>query len=285
MAISAQDRTIIRRQFEALAAPVKLDYFHQSPKRVVVPGRVERPSCALALEVYSDIAALSPSLSLDVIELEDQPEAAAKRGASDVPCLVVRGELNRPVRLYGPPNGHLLVALVRAVVLASARPKALSAITRAIKRLRSPAAIQVFASPLQQESGEAALAAWATALLSPKLAADVYVVEEFPDDARRASVQAIPSTIFPGMPPAPGVIDGQALAEYAALAQTRPERARLNPPKARPNSAAAWRPPQPQTRAPQQRAPDPTALAAGAAASETPAGMHRTTSGLIIPDR
>lgn len=283
MTISAQDRSIIRRQFEALSAPVKLDYFHQSPKRVLVPGRVERPSCAFALEVYSDIAALSPQISLDVRELEDEPQTAAKRGASDVPCLVVRGELNRPIRLYGPPNGHLLVALVRAIVLASARPKALSAITRPLKRLRSPAAIQVFASPLQQESGEAALAAWATALLSPKLSADVYIVEEFPDDARRASVQALPSTILPGMPPAPGVIDGQALAEYAALSQTRPERARLNPPNARPNSAIAWRPP--QATAPQQRSPDPTALAAGAAATETPAGMHRTTSGLIIPDR
>ena len=285
MTISAQDRSIISQQFQALAAPVKLDYFHQSPKRVLVPGRVERPSCAFALDVYSEIAALSPQLSLDVHEFEDHPETAAKRGASDVPCIVVRGELNRPIRLYGPPNGHLLVALVRAIVLASARPKALAAITRSLKRLRSPAAIQVFASPLQQESGEAALAAWATALLSPKLAADVYVVEEFPDHARRASVQAIPSTIFPNMPPAPGVIDGQALAEFAALSQTRPERASLNPPNSRPNSAVAWRPPQPQQRAPQQRTPDPTALAAGAAATETPAGMHRAPSGLIIPDR
>ena len=285
MAISAQDRAVIRQQFSAIKEPIKLDYFHQTPKRVVVPGRVERPSCAFALELYEEIAELSDQVALNVYEHEDEPGTAAKRGASDVPCVVVRGELNRPLRLYGPPNGHLLVALVRAIVLASARPQALSAITRALKRLRAPQTIRVFASPLQQESGEAALSAWATALLSPKLSADVYVVEEFADEARRASVQAIPSTLFEGMPPAPGVIDGQALAEYAGLAQARPERARLNPPQARPNSAAAWRPP-PPVHAQQQRSPDPTALAAGAAAAtETPAGMHRTAGGLIVPDR
>ena len=284
MAISGRDRAAIRQQFAALDAPIKLDYFHQSPKRVVVPGRVERPSCAFALEVYEEIAELSDQVALNVYEHEDEPQTAAKRGAGDVPCLVVRGELNRPLRLYGPPNGHLLVALVRAIALASARPRALGAITRALKRLRAPLAIRVFGSPLQQESGEAALAAWATALLSPKLSADVYVVEEFADEARRASVQAIPSTVFGEMPPAAGVIDGQALAEYAGLAQARPERARLNPPQARPNSAVAWRPPPSQAQ--QQRSPDPTALAAGAAAAtETPAGMHRTAGGLIVPDR
>ena len=181
MAISGRDRAAIRQQFAALNAPIKLDYFHQSPKRIVVPGRVERPSCAFALEVYEEIAELSDQVALNVYEHEDEPETAAKRGAGDVPCLVVRGELNRPLRLYGPPNGHLLVALVRAIVLASARPKPLGAITRALKRLRAPLAIRVFASPLQQESGEAALAAWATALLSPKLSADIYVVEEFAD--------------------------------------------------------------------------------------------------------
>lgn len=291
MPISPADRAAIRSQFEALQSPVKLDYFHQSPKRVVIPGRVEKPSAAFALEVYREIAGLGDLVSLIVHEYEDEPGEAAKRGARDVPCVVVRGELNRPVRLYGAPNGHLLVALVRAMVLASARPKALAAITRALKRLRGGVRIELFASPAQPQSGEAALVAWATAMLSPKLEADVYAVEEFPAEARRAGIEAVPSTILipaGGAPAAPiaGVIDGQDLAEYAALLQARPERARLNPPRGREQSAAAYRPPP----AAPQRAPSPAAPGAAAAAqagepAATPAGMHRTQSGLIVPDR
>lgn len=291
MPISPADRAAIRGQFQALQSPIKLDYFHQSPKRVVVPGRVEKPSAPFALEVCEEIAGLADLVSLAVHEHADEPAAAAKRGARDAPCLVVRGELNRPVRLYGAPNGHLLVALVRAIVLASARPKALAAITRALKRLRRPMRIELFASPAQQHSGEAALAAWATAMLSPKLEADVYVVEEFPDEARRAGIEAVPSTVLipdgePPSPPLPGVLDGQVIAEYAALLQSRPERARLNPPRGRDQTAAAYRPPP----AAPQGAPSPPVPGAAAAAragepAATPAGMHRTSSGLIVPDR
>ena len=163
MALGRNDRTQLRQQLSAVEGPIKIDYFHQRKRRVVVPGRPERPTCELAIELYTELATLSDKLTLNVYELADEPEMAAKRDATDVPCAVVRGELNRPLRLYGLPNGHVFVALVRAMVLASTRSGQTSAqLKRALGKLRRPSRLRLFASPLDPVSGQAALMCWAT---------------------------------------------------------------------------------------------------------------------------
>ena len=52
MALAASERAQIRQQFAAIDGPLKLEYYHQSPRRVMVPGRPEKPSCELAKELY-----------------------------------------------------------------------------------------------------------------------------------------------------------------------------------------------------------------------------------------
>ena len=121
MALAGSERAQIRQQFEAIEGPLKLEYFHQSPRRVVVPGRPDRPSCELAKELYEEIADLSDHISLTIYEHEESAEQVKRRDIVDVPCVLIRGELNRPLRFYGAPNGHLLVAMIRAIVLASTR--------------------------------------------------------------------------------------------------------------------------------------------------------------------
>ena len=290
MAIPQSDLAQIRRQLEALDGPLKLDYFHQSPRRVMVPGRVERPTAPLALEVYQELAELSDRITLTVYELEDEAEMAQRRDVIEAPGLVLWGELNRPLRYYGAPTGHLFVALIRAMVLASTRAAKPSAqIQRLLRKLRQKTRLRVLGSPLDPNAGQAALIAYSAALLSPKLQADVFTIEEFPEIARRSGVQAAPTTFVGDQMGFAGVVEPLELCEYIALAQRNPSRARLNPPQPRPDTVSAWRPPQPT----QQAAPndprelDPIAAAAGRAreGGATPEGMRRTSSGLIVPNR
>lgn len=293
MALGRAERAQVRQQLDAVAGPIKIDYFHQSKRQVVVPGRPERPSCELAIELYTELAALSEQVTLNVYELEDEPAQAERRGAEDVPCAVVRGELNRPLRMYGVPNGHLFVAFVRALVLASAQDGKPSAqMKQALGKLRRPSRLRVFGSHTDQNSGQAALMYWATALLSPKLQTDVYAIEEFAPLAQRLGVNALPMALVDDEFAVAGIVDPIELARYVGLAQARPNRARLNPPQPQAGSLMGWRPPPPPPgprRAPvgQPAAPDPIAQAAGRAreAAGTPEGMRRTAGGLIVPDR
>lgn len=294
MALAGVERTQIRQQLGALEGKLKLEYFHQSRMRVMVPGRAERPSCEVAIELYEEIAGLSDKLQLSIHEHSEVPELAERRDVIDVPCLLVRGELNRPLRFYGAPNGHLLVALIRALVLASTKQAKPSVVMkRALGKLRRPSRVRVLGSAQDPNSGQAALAACATALLSPKLQTDVFEVDEFAPLAQRAGVSGVPATFVDEQPAGLGLIEPLDLVEYVRLCQTNPERATLNPPTAQAGTVTAWRPPAPPPGArrgsmPRQPAGvDPIAAAAGRAreAAATPEGMRRTAGGLIVPDR
>ena len=209
----------------------------------MVPGRVERPTAPLALEVYQELAELSDRITLTVYELEDEAEMAQRRDVIEAPGLVLRGELNRPLRYYGAPTGHLFVALIRAMVLASTRAAKPSAqIQRLLRKLRQKTRLRVLGSPLDPNAGQAALIAYSAALLSPKLQADVFTIEEFPEIARRSGVQAAPTTFVGDQMGFAGVVEPLELCEYIALAQRNPSRARLNPPQPRPDTVSAWRP-------------------------------------------
>ncbi len=292
MALGRTDRAQLRQQLGAVEGPIKIDYFHQRKRQVVVPGRPERPTCELAIELYTELAAFSDKLTLNVYELADEPEMAAKRDAMDVPCAVVRGELNRPLRLYGLPNGHVFVALVRAIVLASTRSGKPSAqMKRVLGKLRRPSRLRLFASPEDPVCGQAALMCWATSLLSPKLQTDVIMIDEFAPLAQRAGVSVVPTTFVDDQYPITGIVDPIELAQYVGMVQSRPSRARLNPPQPQPGTVHPWRPPPPPQGSrrgppPSPRELDPIAQAAGRAReAATPEGMRRTTGGLIVPDR
>ncbi len=288
MALASAERAQIRQQFEAIEGPLKLEYFHQSPRRVMVPGRPDRPSCEVAKELYEEIASLSDQITLTIYEHEDAPEQVARRDIVDVPCVLIRGELNRPLRFYGAPNGHLLVAMIRAMVLASTRQAKPSAqMKRALGKLRRPTRLRMFGSVLDPNSGQAALAACAATLLSPKLQTDVFAIEEFAEIAARSGVDALPAMFIDDRLFAAGFVEPLSMVEFIGLWQARPEKAQLNPLRPQPGTATPWRPPQPP---PQQREPrslDPVATAAGRAreSAATPEGMRRTEGGLIVPNR
>ena len=288
MALAGSERAQIRQQFAAIEGPLKLEYYHQSPRRVVVPGRPEKPSCALAKELYEEIAELSDHISLTVYEYEESAEQAKRRDIVDVPCVLVRGELNRPLRFYGAPNGHLLVAMIRAMVLASTRQAKPSVqMKRALGKLRRPTRLRLLGSAHDPMAGQAALAACAAALLSPKLQADVFAIEEFAEIGARSGVSAVPALFIDDRLFAAGLIEPMAMVEFIGLWQANPEKAQLNPPQPQPGSATAWRPPQPTGQRPEQSTIDPVAAAAGRARETvaTPEGMRRTSGGLIVPNR
>ncbi len=288
MALAAPERAQIRQQFEAIEGPLKLEYFHQSPRRVMVPGRPDKPSCELAQEIYEEIASLSDQISLTVYEHEDEPEQVERRDIVDVPCVLIRGELNRPLRFYGAPNGHLLVAMIRAMVLASTRQAKPSAqMKRALGKLRRPTRLRLLGSVMDPNSGQAALAACAASLLSAKLQTDVFAIEEFTEIAARSGVNAVPALFIDDRLFAAGLVEPLSMVEFIGLWQSRPEKAQLNPITAQPGTATPWRPPQPVHDHAGPRSIDPVAAAAGAAreAAVTPEGMRRTEGGLIVPNR
>ena len=99
MALAAAERAQIRHSvLESIEGPLKLEYYHQSPRRVVVAGtrRSGRPA-RWPRSYYEEIAELSDHISLTVYEHEDSSRSRTERqDIIEVPCVLIRGELNRP---------------------------------------------------------------------------------------------------------------------------------------------------------------------------------------------
>ncbi len=279
MVIARRDLTAIRRAFDQLSGPVKIDYFHQSETGLVIPGRRACPTCKEAKATLEQIAALSDAIELRVYEFADEQDVAKKRGVEHVPGIVVRGEVNRPLRLYGMPGGVFLPLLVQTIVDAAGKPPQPPVdVARPLKKLRARAHLHVFGSLAQPPSAEAARTAYGVALVSSKVQVTVYVIEEFAELARRQGVERIPATFVNDRAAFAGVATAATLVGLIRDLQAHPRQVRLAAPPVAPGSSQPWSPPRQET--------TPGAAQAGAGPGPPQAGGgRRTPGGLIIPER
>ena len=144
-----------------LTQPVMVDYFHQSDSALMVPGRRSCPTCKETRQVLEQISDLHDAIRLTVYELEGEPDLALRRGVPAAPGIVIRGEVNRPLRIIGMPAGYFLAVLLQALLYCSSPPpKPPSEITQVLKRLREPITLRVLGSIMHPASADAAMTAF-----------------------------------------------------------------------------------------------------------------------------
>ena len=272
MPIPAGELAVIQERIDAeLRAPVKVDYFHQRKSALLVPGQEPCRSCEEVKTVLEQIATLSDRIDLHVYEFQDEQALARQRRIDRVPGIVLRGEINRPLRFFGLPGGVFFPVFFQAMFEAASPPTEPPVdVLRPLKKLRAPVSLRVFGSPSDEASGVAALLVYRLALASPRVDAAVYDIDEFPALAEQFGVRAAPATIFDDRTGLAGVVEnGADLAAYLLERQAHPQRASLHLPKVRAGSARPWAPPETGASEGQPTAP----------------GERRTPGGLILPGR
>ena len=116
-----------------------------------------------------EIAALSDRITLTVYEYEDTRELARQRKIEHVPGIVLRGELNRPLRFYGMPAGVFLPVFVQGIIRVGDRKQtAPPAVTQPLRKLRAPIRVRVFGAMSHEPSAGAAASAWGLAWPRPR---------------------------------------------------------------------------------------------------------------------
>ncbi len=148
MALVAADQAAeIRKEFEDhLAGDVRLT--------LVGPSALEPPARDLTREIrqlLSELAALSPHISLEYVDVPSAEQRAALGMAPDEggPLTVVSGAAKGKVRFVGAPSGHEFPSLVRAILdVSRGTAEALSASSRAaLASIARPVHIRVFFTP------------------------------------------------------------------------------------------------------------------------------------------
>ena len=138
--LTERDRAAVRKEFEKLAGPVKLVVFSQE----LAAGDLCRQNEALVREV----AELSDTITVEVLNLAIDRERAERYGVDQVPAIVVEGAHDYGIRFYGIPAGYEFSNLIDAIIVASTGEPALSEDTKAsLRALAADVEIKVFATP------------------------------------------------------------------------------------------------------------------------------------------
>ncbi|PZC47105.1 MAG: hypothetical protein DK306_001273 [Chloroflexi bacterium] len=259
----------ITERFATIDRPVKIDFFDQLETQLQVPGRRPCPSCLPAREMIEQLAGLNDYIELRSHDFHTDTVQVKKWHAERIPALVIHGEVNRPVRLYGFPGGAFLPFLVDMIVAASKPPPTLPQdLKSAIKKLRDPVRVRVLGSMQHPHSAQAAATAFGLALLSDKIDASAFVIEDSPDIAMQLQLSRIPLTLVNDLRGFGGVTSAQGLAQFCLNMQTGPDEA-ASPPII-PGSMVIIEPPAP---------PQPPQSGPGPAKPEP----RRTPGGIILP--
>jgi glutaredoxin-like protein len=188
----------VRERFDIeLKTLVNLKMFTQrNIGGLYIPGR-ECKTCAPTQQLLEELVVLSPNLQLETVDFWANQEEAVAHGVEMIPATIIGGDDTHDVRFYGLPSGFEFALLLDTIVAASSKRGPLSIETRrSLKRLEEDVHIRVFVTPTCQYCPAVARLAYAMAMESSRVAADVVEVQEFPHLAQAHRVMGVPKTVI-----------------------------------------------------------------------------------------
>ena len=198
--IPDQEKAQIKRSFRKdLKAEVYLRLFTQRSSPIAVPGR-ECKYCLQTQQMLEELAALSPKIHLETVDIFAQPESAQEAGITRVPAIAFGAnsgpEGGPKLRFFGIPMGYQMAVVIENIRTISRGVSPLSMDTRKkLRAINQPVHIQVFVTPSNAQCPPMARLAHALALENRNITADVVEIEEFPALGRHYGVRSVPLTV------------------------------------------------------------------------------------------
>jgi len=138
--LQPRDEEAVRKEFQRIAAPVKLVVFSQE--------LVAQDLCRQNEQLIKEVAALSDRISVEVLNPVVDRERAAAYGIEDVPATVVEGARDYGVRFLGIPAGYEFSNLIDSIIAVSSGEASLMAETKSsLATLAGDVEIKVFSTP------------------------------------------------------------------------------------------------------------------------------------------
>ena len=196
--LKQQDTDAVQKRFGVeLKRDVSLTLYTQmSIGGLFIPGR-ECRSCAAAQQMLEEVAALSPKLSLEIVDYYANETDAKSRGIDRIPATIIDGEGHGGrVRYYGLPSGFEFSVLLDSIIAASTTRRPLQMTTRrSLKELKDDVRIQVFVTPDGQHCPAVARVAHDMAMESSRVVADVIDIQEYPQLLQAYGIRNVPTTV------------------------------------------------------------------------------------------
>ena len=199
--LNKEVREATKKRFnEEIENKIKLVFFTQEPKQLIVPEHLKGQECLFCREtrqLLTEVRSLSENVDLEILDFEGDKEMASVYGVDKIPATVVSGEKDYGLRFFGIPSGYEYTSLVEAIIDVSKGKTSLSQNTKeALRIIRKDIHIQVFVTPTCPYCSMAVRLGHQFALECDRITADMIESTEFPHLAQKYSVFGVPKTII-----------------------------------------------------------------------------------------
>ena len=160
--------------------------------------QAECHGCTHLVDLAGEVAALSPQLRLDVLDVLAAAPAAARLGVTRVPALALRRDQEErvPVRYSGLPAGHEFGAFLRTLILLSTGRGMPGVDAAAVAPIARPAELKVFVLAACPRCPEMVYLCNSIAAASPLVTVDVIDAGAFPELVSRYQVGQVPKVLI-----------------------------------------------------------------------------------------
>ncbi len=177
---------------EHLPGPLSLEVWTRKESALLRTDRDPCTHCDDTLELAREIASLHPGISLTLYDLERHASRAAEAGIGRAPTTVVRAR-GRQLRFVGFWAGALLAPFVDSTIFAAAGVAPLEDSTRRLLgEVGADVELEVLAASYDPYSAQLASIAFAFAVESRRVHAEVVEIAEFPLLAATRGVTEVP---------------------------------------------------------------------------------------------
>jgi glutaredoxin-like protein len=192
----------------------------ENPVRVVMfTQAVECNFCSQTRQLITELAALNEKIKPEVYDFVAESEKAKSFGVDKVPAIVVMGDKDYGVRIYGLPYGYELQTLLEALISVSKRRTDLLEETKArLREIKTPVHIQVFVTLTCPHCPITASLAHKFAVENDLIRTDVIDAGEFPQLALKYMVLGVPKIVINEKVELTGAVPEQLLLAHVLLA-------------------------------------------------------------------
>jgi len=218
--ISSSDQERLKTAFGEMARPVRLLFFTQT---------LGCETCLQTKQILDELPALSEKITIEEVNFVLEPATAAEYEIDRVPAIALVGQdeagdaRDSKIRFLGTPAGYEFMSLIQAVLLVGGRPSILSA--ESLERIAAvsvPTKVHVFTTPTCPHCPRAVAVAHEMAFANPNITAFAVEATEFPDLARKYSVNGVPKTVVNDAVEILGALPPDAFVSQALAAPEPP---------------------------------------------------------------
>lgn len=146
--LQEKDAAYIRARFEReLQHDASLEFFAPTTSGLALPD-AGGEYAEYTQKILTEVAALSPKITLTLHSTLSEPDAAKARGIVHTPATAIIGAQDYGVRFYGMPAGYEFATLIEVIIAVSRGATTVAEQTRAaLAQVSRDVHLQVFVTP------------------------------------------------------------------------------------------------------------------------------------------